>query len=332
MRFYYTGAPIANTPQGNPANSLGGLVSSSVVPNGQEGNLFGALSTFALTNGATEVRGIILKNETGEIANNLSIYIEPSTYGIAATTFEIAAVTVVNDEIEKLPSAQSFPYIGTFVEATGEGDKVLLVEELQPDEMIGLWIKRVVEPYQTPEEDNWCSILGSEETPYASVVADPQIVLVYNEVVTPPTGELPNEETCLNLAIEFTELGYEVQFRQHVAGTAISPTIPAEFFGELPQLGEINVNIPESVFLFFDANNLLVETIDLTIDPPVGAGQTLSFNGAETRIEGGLGMANSPLFEQYGTYQITLVFHTNADVGSTCAYFTTGKMRMDLFE
>jgi hypothetical protein len=47
--------------------------------------------------------------------------------------------------MEQINSIRSGPYIGTFVEANGIGNKVLISASFPTDNYIGLWIRRVIE-------------------------------------------------------------------------------------------------------------------------------------------------------------------------------------------
>lgn len=82
MKLYYTGAPIANMVQENPNQSLGGCKSSTGVPNGRKNSLFSDIATEQLNNGDRDIRGLILKNETGNTVNSITAYFQPDYTGV----------------------------------------------------------------------------------------------------------------------------------------------------------------------------------------------------------------------------------------------------------
>jgi hypothetical protein len=145
MILYYTGSEKYNIPQNQPTLSIGGFVSNSIVPNSSVNNLFPSISANSLsTNPLT--RGIILKNDTNAIMTALYLFF---VYQVnQQCKYEIAAVTVSTDAnggkyIERLENGSSIPYYGTFVEANGETNKVLL-GNIPIGGYLGLWIKRTI--------------------------------------------------------------------------------------------------------------------------------------------------------------------------------------------
>ena len=93
MKLYYTGAPIKNIPQGNPNQSLGGFKSSTLVPNARKNALFSDISMEQYNEGDRELRGLILKNETGAVVSNITAYFNPDYNGI--TTFDLLNIVSV---------------------------------------------------------------------------------------------------------------------------------------------------------------------------------------------------------------------------------------------
>lgn len=152
MRLFYTGASLKDGVQNSPHSSLGGFVSSSVVPNGKANALFPDLDLQDLNDGLEDIIGVVLKNETGATVTNLRVYSVENTdnYG----TFELAAVSVnSNGSIEIINDRKSLPYTGTFFNIVGVANERVLVASLDNDAMIGLWIRRIVAPVTQPTCD-----------------------------------------------------------------------------------------------------------------------------------------------------------------------------------
>ena len=74
IKIYYTGAYEALAPNLSPLNtSLGGFVSSTLVPNGKEGALFPNLDKKESERGSFRCMALAFKNESDKTLSNLSI-------------------------------------------------------------------------------------------------------------------------------------------------------------------------------------------------------------------------------------------------------------------
>jgi hypothetical protein len=151
MRLYYTGAEIANTPQSDPTQSLGGLISNSPVPSNLFDNLFGETSITQDREGSQEVIALMLKNESGTTITDLYAHFD---LPVDSYKFEIAAVSTVNDEqMESVPNIMASPLTGTFTEADGAANKVMLIASMDAGDVIGIWIRRTVEATEAVDCD-----------------------------------------------------------------------------------------------------------------------------------------------------------------------------------
>lgn len=74
MQFFYTGAEFFNSVQTNIDKSLGGYLSSSLVPSQSMNNLFSDVSKTAKEQGIIETRAIVLKNTTGSTKTAVNLY------------------------------------------------------------------------------------------------------------------------------------------------------------------------------------------------------------------------------------------------------------------
>lgn len=146
MKLYYTGAVGYQKPQSDPNLSLGGFISSTVIPNDKLGNIFPEVSSQTLKSDDFYTIGIVLKNEMLDI-QNLKVWTTKEEEDI---TLEIAFVKPAKDitsrcYLEKLTSPNESPYIGDFLNINGEVNKVNL-GALAKDEYMGIWIRRKYSP------------------------------------------------------------------------------------------------------------------------------------------------------------------------------------------
>lgn len=103
MKLYYSGAQQKNTEQRNPELSLGGLISSTAVPNGRLGNLFGSVSINQVQDSIEEIKCVFLKNTLEDI-NDVLCYYENND----SVKLQIAVTR--GDETELLQSSLDSPY------------------------------------------------------------------------------------------------------------------------------------------------------------------------------------------------------------------------------
>jgi hypothetical protein len=149
MVFRYTGSESFETQQPEPSKSLGGFVSSSVVPNGSLQNVFGRISLTTLQESTKEVRGLVLWNNTGGTVTNVRAYLE---YAIASASdrfskIEFAVVTLIGDgeQMEQIRTRNDEPYqSGSWIEPIGVGNETVLVASMENNTGIGVWFRRTI--------------------------------------------------------------------------------------------------------------------------------------------------------------------------------------------
>lgn len=151
MKLYYSGASILNGEQNNPLNSIGGFMSSSLVPNGLENSLFPNVNSSEIENGSRHIIGLFLKNDTGAPVSDIDFYFDKDSESIF--TYEIGAVQANTGEIESLVNSNALPFSVNFQSADGDSNKVRLVNSLDDNEIIGLWIIRKLAK-ETPTDFN----------------------------------------------------------------------------------------------------------------------------------------------------------------------------------
>ncbi len=145
MRFLYSGATAYLLPQNNISLSLGGFVSSTIVPNGRLNSLFSDGSYKAAKFGSVETKALILENETQAGVTGV-------TFGYQYSVdpdfkIEVAVVTLSNNQsMEQLESIRDTPYYGTFYEANVDPDNNidnrLDLGDIAAGSRLGIWIRR----------------------------------------------------------------------------------------------------------------------------------------------------------------------------------------------
>lgn len=145
LKFYFTGAEQFNETQRNPDKSLGGWRSSDELSNDFLNNLFSDISYESLRNFYTEVKGIMIFNDTASAMTNLRLYLNYPD-GLTFSKIFIAPVTLNNQEsMEKIGNFRSSPLaIDQFYDAVGLANEQTLIASLPAGEGIGLWLKREI--------------------------------------------------------------------------------------------------------------------------------------------------------------------------------------------
>jgi hypothetical protein len=162
LKLYYSGPRSYLAIQQKPNYSLGGYVSSSIVPNNQNGSLFSEISAFTKQSETIEVIGLILKNDGIEDINNIQFYFNFPDGVIGQ--YQIAAVALSKNSkdeymMEEVSNSQSLPYYAEFYDANGIANKVNL-GDLEAGAMIGLWFKRQVNFNINVDDNLWNDYLN----------------------------------------------------------------------------------------------------------------------------------------------------------------------------
>jgi len=142
MQLYYTGAKTSEAVQINPELSLGGFKSSSLIANGNIGNLFQTITKFSISQNKKEIRMIVLKNTTGVNVAGLKIWTTSQKY----SKIKIAAVAPAVDAkgvsyFEEIGDQYAIPYQAVLSSQEGEVNAVI-IGSLLAGGMIGVWIQR----------------------------------------------------------------------------------------------------------------------------------------------------------------------------------------------
>lgn len=153
LKLYYTVSSGYLDIQGNYINSLGGFPSSTEVPNDVFDNFFDEISLSEIKDVKTQYRAIIIKNESEEIIENIELWFEKKDSNICS--YQIGATLLSNDEqpfMEHIPSVYSKPLYTQLYDATV--DSKVSIGNLNPGQMIGLWLSRTADKEKALEEYN----------------------------------------------------------------------------------------------------------------------------------------------------------------------------------
>lgn len=153
LKLYYTVSSGYLDIQGNYINSLGGFPSSTEVPNDVFDNLFDEISLSEIKDVKTQYRAIIVKNESEEVIENIELWFEKKDSNICS--YQIGATLLSNDEqpfMEHIPSVYSKPLYTQLYDAIV--DSKVSIGNLNPGQMIGLWLSRTVDKEKALEEYN----------------------------------------------------------------------------------------------------------------------------------------------------------------------------------
>jgi hypothetical protein len=148
IKLYYTGASTPDIPQTDSQKSLGGHISSTVVPNGKLNELFSEVSMAYSSLGKEEYICLAVKNDSQQSLLDLkitSILSNNVGYPDFASEYEIGfSIPNSKGEIEKIPNKESAPYYTEFFKSVSkrargtlkvlspgsEGDEITVLGEI----------------------------------------------------------------------------------------------------------------------------------------------------------------------------------------------------------
>lgn len=164
MIFNYTTSVKGGNPQSNISLSLGGYKSSSIVKNDDLNNLFDEISLYGMSEGKTEYRGIMFTNNTPVPMNNVKLYVEK--IGEPFCDFGLNVTSTVkdsegNDWMERVPDIYSKPIMGDFKLLPTKEDPIT-IESIKPEEVIGIWIQRIINKTKVREEYDKVAVKSTE--------------------------------------------------------------------------------------------------------------------------------------------------------------------------
>lgn len=152
MVLYYSGADRVGMAQNQPEKSLGGYISTSVIPNGMINSIFSTISRSVVEKQKRDTRLIVLTNTTGVIVTDVKIYIEQTPNSVS--NIKMAAVSPATDQcsnlfFESIPNTESLPYQATLDLHNGIGNAIE-VGDMAIGATIGIWLSREIIPEEFP--------------------------------------------------------------------------------------------------------------------------------------------------------------------------------------
>ena len=148
MRFYYTGASVKDAIQDRIEHSLGGIMSSSVVPNDMFANVFDDLSQKTIDENKPQTIALILKNELEDVTN-LSLYFNFPENPFCKIEIGIQNVGGDFDNgyfLEKINNMNASPYNVEFNEATEDNKLEIDNFIFKVGDCLGIWFRRTLIP------------------------------------------------------------------------------------------------------------------------------------------------------------------------------------------
>lgn len=151
LKLYYTGAIKFDQSQTEPIKSLGGFISSTEVPNGLLGNLFGDLSRFTVMQGKAEIRVFAIKNTAVVTKANLKCWFTYPNNGSSDTNdceYDVGfAVPTVDDcgdlQTEAISSIYATPYTTLNSGKVGEVN-ALAIGNLDAGDYLCIFVRRKI--------------------------------------------------------------------------------------------------------------------------------------------------------------------------------------------
>lgn len=138
MILLLSGAFHKDAPQNDLNRSLGGLISSTPLPNNRINSLFGEISNYTIKNKQSEIVAFFIKNNTANDLSNLSIQEIYEDDNLCEFDFAIATVTDTG-AMELIGSRFEEPFYANWFEPT---DKTLIKETFAAGEILGVWVRR----------------------------------------------------------------------------------------------------------------------------------------------------------------------------------------------
>ena len=192
--LYYTGAIQPNAIQDSPSKSLGGYVSSSVVPNDVINNLFSDIYWYDLKHNLKHIRVIAFLNTTDETLDDFTVHVNSHEDNVSKLKIGIIK-NEVDEEcdvkyFETLPNATAVPQYVELKECEGAINSLML-SDIPPNNYVGIFIQRELIPEKNPEtegnEGNSCDVMFDK----------------YNE---DPTGEVEIHKDEFEIVIRYGEI------------------------------------------------------------------------------------------------------------------------------
>lgn len=225
MYLFLTGADISlsesgeNSPQNNCNKSLGGFVSSTLVPNNSVNSLFDSLSIKTLNDRRKETIAIALVNKLDYNVKNVKIKIINDINALA--TFKIAAVDITNNVMEKIANRYEQPFNAEFYDASfvraGVNIEIINPADVNEEFIINPFEKIIVNTGSKSYENTYNSIYE------AFLDSDYNVTRISETVfrIEKKTNEEIIEEDCSFLTSGNLSLNFLSKYRNDLNNTRI---------------------------------------------------------------------------------------------------------------
>ncbi len=155
IKLYYTGAKEFEGIQKMPSKSLGGNISSSVVPNGLMNSLFSDISLLDLQLGSKQLRILAIKNEGANPITNFTVHVEHDENDENIADFYIGYSLPQADDCgvfgETVEDEEAEPYHSELQISKSNLTK-LNISNLEKDNYILLYLQRRIKQNQLSRE------------------------------------------------------------------------------------------------------------------------------------------------------------------------------------
>lgn len=293
MRLYYTGADKEGGVQENPALSLGGYVSGSLLPNGSINNLFGAISQYSKERQIKQVRAVVLKNETGGNVDTQVWYENISSDPI--TNYRLAFAALAENEcgwfMESIDAGDSSPLSATFINPLTQANAVTL-PTIPDGGYMGIWIERTYNSIAIAKSQTCQNLLEKFDTENVKQVSSIQFVA---DVADSLDGKYFNFDTAASKysiwfstgagALQPTVSGRElikVTIGTGDTADAVAAAVKTQFDLLIASRGEITTTIDtDTVTITSEPYGAFPVPVDVDAGVTVTAITSGTFNGLE---------------------------------------------------
>lgn len=199
MRLLFTGASEYLGQQTNANQSLGGLISSSPLPNGTLDEILGSISEKQMSEGGKDTRAFVIVNDTGaDIPSSKLFYTNDSNSPISNIRMSIVEVgeDLACDTyyMESISNGQQSPVSASFKDNKGESNAIVM-PLIADGAYLGVWIERSVNTYIAGSGDGG---LMSCDSMYTRHTTDPVNQIQSLSVIADVADNLDEEYFELN--------------------------------------------------------------------------------------------------------------------------------------
>lgn len=196
MQILYTGATKSGAEQLDPSLSLGGLISSSAVPNGSLSNVFSQASNISIQGKKRECKLLAIYNNDGDILTDISLNFTLENNSICKykVAFVTPAASASGPCFEQIANTNALPYYATFQNiVSGES---ILIPTISSGDYLGIWLVREYDFSATELKTKVCSDwLAELEAGSSEVDTEESLVMEINYTIGEPSVSSSNSSS-----------------------------------------------------------------------------------------------------------------------------------------